>query len=118
MSSTPNQPDSHTQVGPRIITFLFTLSVVAFLLAGLAIVVGQAVILAGGDATGARDWQKALVPFAFGGASVAGLLAFVLTYWHGEDEDGHNEDDEQDHVESALNTTAPDSAASKGTTRS
>jgi len=118
MSSTSNQPATHTPVGPRIITFLFTLSVVVFLLAGLAIVVGQAVILAGGDATGARDWQQALVPFAFGGASVAGLLAFVLTYWHGEDEDGLNDDDEEGHPQSALADTTPESAASKGTTRS
>jgi hypothetical protein len=118
MSSSPNHPATHTAVGPRIITFLFTLSVVVFLLAGLAIVVGQAVILAGGDATGARDWQKALVPYAFGGASVAGLLAFVLTYWHGEDEDGLNEDDEEYHPQSDLKDTAADSAAPKGTTGS
>jgi len=118
MSSTPNQPATHhAPIGPRIITFLFTLSVVVFLLAGLTIVVGQAVILAGGDATGARGWQQTLVPFAFGGASVAGLLAFVLTYWHGEDEDGLNEDDEEYHP-SALIDTAAEGAASKGTTGS
>ena len=119
MSSTPNQPATHhPSTGPRIITFLFALSVVVFLLAGLTIVVGQAVILAGGDAAGARDWQQALVPFAFGGASVAGLLAFVLTYWHGEDEDGHNEDAEEYHPQSALKDTASDGAAAKGTTGS
>ena len=116
MSSTPNQPATHhAPVGPRIITFLFTLSVVVFLLAGLTIVVGQAVILAGGDATGARDWQKTLVPFAFGGASVAGLLAFVLTYWHGEDEDGLDENTEDDHVELTLTESDPRPAGSERT---
>ena len=93
MSSTTNPPTSHGRAH-RAITFLFTLSVVVFLLAGLAIVVGQAVFLVGGDATGARAWQAALVPFAFGGASVAGLLAFALTYWHGEDEDGLDQETE------------------------
>ena len=93
MSSPTNPPTSHGR-GHHAITFLFTLSVVVFLLAGLAIVIGQAVFLVGGDATGARAWQAALVPFAFGGASVAGLLAFALTYWHGEDEDGLDQESE------------------------
>ncbi|HEX7301751.1 hypothetical protein [Lentzea sp.] len=59
---------------------LFGVSVVFFLLAGLAIVVGQAVALAAGDATAARHWAGAVAPFAFGGASVAGLLSFALSY--------------------------------------
>jgi hypothetical protein len=106
MRSTPNHPT--TRLGPRIITHLFALSVVVFLLGGLAIVVGQAVILAGGDAAGARHWEETLTPIAFGGASVAGLLAFVLTYWHGENEDGHDTDEEEDttHAELAVNRAA------------
>ena len=107
MSSPTNPPTSHGR-GHHAITFLFTLSVVVFLLAGLAIVIGQAVILAGGDATGARHWQAALVPFAFGGASVAGLLAFALTYWHGEDEDGLDQETElQPALSEADTPTAP-----------
>ena len=57
MSSPTSPPVSHGR-GHRAITFLFTLSVVVFLLAGLAIVIGQAVILAGGDATGARPGRQ------------------------------------------------------------
>jgi hypothetical protein len=107
MSSPTNRATSHGRAH-HVITFLFTLSVVVFLLAGLAIVVGQAVFLVGGDATGARAWQAALVPFAFGGASVAGLLAFALTYWHGEDEDGLDQEDELQPAMSEADTpTAP-----------
>ncbi|WP_198943621.1 hypothetical protein [Actinokineospora bangkokensis] len=53
---------------------------VFFLLAGLAIVLGQAAALALGDASAARQWASTLAPFAFGGASVAGLLSFALSY--------------------------------------
>ncbi|SES29851.1 hypothetical protein [Lentzea albida] len=62
------------------VTILFGVSVVFFLLAGLAIVLGQAATLVAGDATAARHWATALAPFAFGGASVAGLLSFALSY--------------------------------------
>jgi hypothetical protein len=64
----------------RITTALFAITVVFFLLAGLAIVVGQAVALAAGDAVAARSWASALGPYAFGAASAAGLLSFALTY--------------------------------------
>ncbi|MFD9700107.1 hypothetical protein [Lentzea sp. NPDC059081] len=63
-----------------IVSVLFGLSVVFFLLAGLAVVVGQAATLIAGDATAARAWSTALAPYAFGGASVAGLLSFALSY--------------------------------------
>ena len=104
--SSPTNPPAHHGRGHRAITFLFTLAVVVFLLAGLAIVIGQAAILAGGDATGARAWQATLVPFAFGGASVAGLLAFALTYWHGEDEDGLDQETELEPVLSEADTNS------------
>ncbi|RSM78159.1 hypothetical protein DMH04_33910 [Kibdelosporangium aridum] len=77
MSSTTNQ---QTATPTRIATFLFALTVVFFLIAGMAIVVGQIVTLVGGDATAARQWASALGPYAFGGASVAGLLSFALSY--------------------------------------
>jgi hypothetical protein len=95
MSSTTNRPAT-TPLVPRIITHLFTIAVIAFLLGGAAIVITQSIALAGGDATAARDWEETLTPLAFGGASVAGLLAFVLTYWHGENEDGHDDTEEAD----------------------
>jgi hypothetical protein len=40
----------------RVLTNLFALTVLFFLLAGLVIVIGQAVTLAAGDATAARGW--------------------------------------------------------------
>ena len=64
----------------RVLTNLFALTVLFFLLAGLVIVIGQAVTLAAGDATDARGWASAVAPYAFGGAAAAGVLAFLLSY--------------------------------------
>ena len=69
------------------VTALFGVSVVFFLLAGLAIVLGQAATLALGDAGAARQWAGTLAPYAFGGASVAGLLSFALSYGKQEHHD-------------------------------
>lgn len=91
MSSPTNHTGKNPLV-PRLITNLFTVAVIAFLLGGLAIVITQSIALIGGDATAARHWEETLTPLAFGGASVSGLLAFVLTYWHGENEDGDEAD--------------------------
>lgn len=64
----------------RVLTALFTISVVFFLLAGLAIVLGQIVTLIQADSVAARGWKSDLAPWAFGGASVAGVVAFALSY--------------------------------------
>ncbi|MCP2166593.1 hypothetical protein [Goodfellowiella coeruleoviolacea] len=80
MSSTLNRPTPARARTARITTFLFALTVVFFLLAGLVIVVGQIAALVAGDATAARHWAGTVAPFAFGGASAAGLLSFVLSY--------------------------------------
>lgn len=71
--------DTH---GPaaRLALVLFKISVIFFLLAGLAIVLGQAGALIGADATLARTVKTVLAPYAFGGASVAGILAYLLSY--------------------------------------
>jgi hypothetical protein len=87
MSSALNQSTHNPAKAVRITTFLFALSVVFFLLAGLAIVAGQLGALAAGDATAARHWATALAPYAFGGASIAGLLSFALSYRE-QDPDG------------------------------
>ncbi|MCE0765744.1 nuclear envelope integral membrane protein [Pseudonocardia kujensis] len=96
MSSTMSPPAPAPAGATRITTFLFALSVVFFLLAGLAIVVGQVVTLAAGDATAARQWASAVAPYAFGGASVSGLLSFALSYRNGPDGHGEPEDAEDD----------------------
>ena len=77
----PNATERDTH-GPasRFALFLFKISLIFFLLAGLCIVVGQAGALIGGDATLARTIKTVLAPYAFGGASVAGILAYLLSY--------------------------------------
>ena len=78
-SQPTSQRDTH---GPasRLALLLFKISLIFFLLAGLCIVVGQAAALIGGDATLARTIKTVLAPYAFGGASVAGILAYLLSY--------------------------------------
>lgn len=83
----------------RVTTNLFALSVLFFLLAGLVIVITQAVALAAGDATAARGWASTLAPYAFGGASVAGVLAFLLSYGATGEHDDHIDDDSDVEVE-------------------
>ncbi|MFE2943990.1 hypothetical protein ACFXKG_33855 [Streptomyces sp. NPDC059255] len=98
MSSTMNSPAPAPAPAraTHLTTFLFAVAVVFFLLAGVAIVLGQIVTLAAGDATAARNWATELAPYAFGGASVAGLLSFALSYRPGGgpgEPDGAGEDD-------------------------
>jgi hypothetical protein len=71
--------DTH---GPaaRLALLLFKISLIFFLIAGLCIVVGQAGALIAADATLARTIKTVLALYAFGGASVAGILAFLLSY--------------------------------------
>ncbi|MCF7550693.1 hypothetical protein [Pseudonocardia sp. WMMC193] len=96
MSSTMNPPAARPALIPRVITALFVVTVVFFLLAGLTIVLGQTATLIGGNADAARAWATALKPYAFGGASAAGLLSFALIYWHGEQHDGAGDDTDDD----------------------
>lgn len=79
MSTTTQLPPPRSSA-TRAATALFVVSVVFFLIAGTAIVIGQIATLAAGDAGAARAWADALGPVAFGGASVAGLLSFALSY--------------------------------------
>ncbi|CAG7583391.1 hypothetical protein ACVH9Z_00665 [Rhodococcus opacus] len=73
---------------------LFRISVVAFLLGGLAIVLGQSVGLILGDGVVVTHVEELLAPYAYGAAGIAGLLAFVLSYFHhgGEEDALGNED--------------------------
>ncbi|MFI0816779.1 hypothetical protein ACH4TX_09735 [Streptomyces sp. NPDC021098] len=64
----------------RLIKILFRLGVLAFLLGGLCIVVGQALGLVLGDAAWVNDVASAAGPPTFITAGVTGLLAYVLTY--------------------------------------
>ncbi|MDA3626099.1 hypothetical protein OU415_11690 [Saccharopolyspora sp. WRP15-2] len=93
MSSTTNAPAPTTSRPTHIATFLFVVAVVFFLIAGLAIVTGQIAALVAGDATGARNWADALGPYAFGGASISGLLSFALSYRTKQNEGAEDDTD-------------------------
>ena len=102
MSSTKNESPAAVPTPSRterVVTHLFALTVLFFLLAGLVIVIGQAAALVAGDATAARGWASTLAPYAFGGASVAGVLAFLLSYGATGRHDDHIDDDSDVEVE-------------------
>ncbi|MDT7580816.1 MAG: hypothetical protein QOK35_2080 [Pseudonocardiales bacterium] len=102
MSSTTNESAAAPPMPSRterVLTNLFAVTVLFFLLAGLVIVIGQAATLAGGDATAARGWASAVAPYAFGGAAVAGVLAFLLSYGATGKHDDHIDDDSDVDVE-------------------
>jgi len=82
----------------RLAVFVFKISLIFFLLGGLCIVLGQAGALIAGDATFARTIKSTLAPYAFGGASVSGILAFLLSYRQDIDALGaeHHEHHEHD----------------------
>lgn len=86
MTSTTNAPTPATSRPTRVATTLFVITVVFFLIAGLTIVIGQIATLAT-LATGAREWADTLDPYAFGSASIAGLLSFALSYRNSETDD-------------------------------
>src|SRR5690242_226637 len=98
MSSTTNAPAAPPRTA-RVLTNLFALAVLFFLLAGLVIVLGQAALLAAGDATAARGWASTVAPYAFGGAGVAGVLSFLLSYGKAGEHDDHIDDDSDVEVE-------------------
>jgi hypothetical protein len=66
---------------------IFRVSVVAFLLGGLAIVVLQGGGLIAGDGEFVTHIEELLAPWAYGSAGVAGLLAFALSYFHRSDDE-------------------------------
>ena len=70
--------DTH---GPaaRLALLLFKISVIFFLLAGLAIVVGQTVALIGADATWARSIKSTLAPYAFDVSAPLGSFTLVVS---------------------------------------
>lgn len=98
-TTTETQAPPVPSVPTRVLTSLFAATVLFFLLAGLLIVIGQAAALAGGDASAARQWATTLAPYAFGGAAVAGVLSFLLSYGEAGEHDEHIDDDSNVDVE-------------------
>lgn len=64
-----------------VISVAFRISVVAFLLGGLVVVALQAAGLALGNGDFVDAVSDVVAPWAYGAAGVAGLLAFVLSYF-------------------------------------
>lgn len=64
-----------------VISVLFRLSVAAFLVGGLAMVVLQGAGLVLGDGDFVTTITDRVAPWAYGAAGVAGLLAFALSYF-------------------------------------
>jgi hypothetical protein len=117
MSSTKNESAAAVPTPSRttrVLTNLFAASVLFFLLAGLVIVITQAVALASGDATAARGWASTLAPYAFGGASVAGVLAFLLSYGPAGKHDDHIDDDSDVEVEDGFTDDGHDTKIKDG----
>lgn len=73
---------SHPAASPaaRVLSTLFAVATIVFVLLGAVIVVGQILTLAFGQGMAAFDLAETLGPYAFGASSVAGLLAFALMY--------------------------------------
>ena len=65
----------------RIVSHLFALSTVLFMLGGLVIVVGQLIMVIAGNGDGTQSIADTLGPYVFGTSTVAGLFAFVLSYF-------------------------------------
>jgi len=65
----------------RIVSHLFALSTVLFMVGGLVIVVGQLAMIIVGDGDRAQSIADSLGPYVFGISTVAGLFAFVLSYF-------------------------------------
>ncbi|MGZ8178011.1 hypothetical protein ACXVUM_08755 [Williamsia sp. SKLECPSW1] len=84
---------------------VFRVSVVVFLLGGLAIVTLQAGGLIAGSGSFVTGAEESLAPYAYGAAGVAGLLAFALSYFRdgaAESEDGVADTLDVDHHESGA----------------
>ena len=71
----------------NILSTIFRISVVTFLLGGLAIVVLQTGGLIAGSGTFVVEVEELLAPWAYGAAGVAGLLAFALSYFRSPEDD-------------------------------
>lgn len=82
----------------RTLSAVFRVSVVVFLLGGLAIVLLQTGGLIAGSGSFVTGSEESLAPYAYGAAGVAGLLAFALSYFR--DDAAESDDD--------VTTTAED----------
>ncbi|AQT81581.1 hypothetical protein B1R94_23480 [Mycolicibacterium litorale] len=71
-----------------LISSIFRVSVLTFLVGGAVVVLLQAAGLVLGDGDFVDAVSDTVAPWAYGAAGVAGLLAFALSYFpHGDTED-------------------------------
>jgi hypothetical protein len=96
----------------KITCILFRISTLVFLLGGLAIVLGQAGGLVAGNGEFVTGFEETLAPWAYGASGVAGLLAFVLMYFHPESEhDGETAHTEHNgELDGSVSRHAPEHA--------
>jgi hypothetical protein len=80
------------------LSVLFRISVLAFLLGGLAIVVLQIAGLAAGNGDFVESVNDSVGPWAYGASAVSGLLAFALSYFPQTRDDGMNDEQSAAHV--------------------
>jgi hypothetical protein len=69
----------------NLLSVLFRLSVLAFLLGGAAVVALQAAGIVLGNGAFVEAVTDVVAPWAYGAAGVAGLLAFALSYFRSGD---------------------------------
>jgi hypothetical protein len=86
-----------------VVSTLFRLSTVVFLVGGLVIVLCQAVGLILGRGEFVTQTFASMSPYVFGSAGVAGLLAFVMSYL---------DDPEDSSSDSSFHDAAPGGASS------
>ncbi|OZC57102.1 hypothetical protein CH289_04210 [Rhodococcus sp. RS1C4] len=87
-----------------VVSTLFRLSTVVFLVGGLVIVLCQAAGLILGKGEFVTQTFALMSPYVFGSAGVAGLLAFVMSYLDDPEEDST--------ADSSIRDAAPDGASS------
>lgn len=77
-----------------VIRFLFTLATVALVLGGVVLVAGQALALVLGRGAWLEAVPEVVGPPTLVSASVAGLLAFVLSYQRKDREADHESEED------------------------
>ncbi|MGW8379046.1 hypothetical protein [Streptomyces sp. ODS28] len=95
---------------PRLLHPLFRLSILAFLLGGAAIVLGQSAGIVLGDARWVARAQSSVQPATCIAAGISGILAFALSYRRAEPPGPHAHDQHREHATAANTGGSADDA--------
>ena len=96
----------------NVVSTLFRVCTVIFLLGGVAIVAGQSVGLVVGDGELVTSVADLLAPYVYGSAGIAGLAAFMMSYRRGEKERADDHHD-SDHPTDARDTSVATSGGER-----